>query len=86
MTQRDPVIRRLQAHKSELVAAYGVRRLALFGSLARDEATNQSDVDLLVEFDRAVGSGMAFDPEPTSNLACRVGLCHQKRGQRLCSG
>jgi uncharacterized protein len=55
MTQRDQVIRTLQAHRSELVATYGVRTLALFGSLARNEATDQSDVDLLVEFDRAVG-------------------------------
>jgi predicted nucleotidyltransferase len=55
MTQREQVIRTLQSHKSELAVTYGVRSLSLFGSLARDEATDQSDVDLLVEFDRAVG-------------------------------
>jgi predicted nucleotidyltransferase len=55
MTQRDQVIRTLQANKSDLTVTYGVRSLALFGSLARDEATDQSEVDLLVEFDRAVG-------------------------------
>jgi len=32
-----------------------VKSLALFGSLARDEATPASDVDVLVEFDRPVG-------------------------------
>jgi predicted nucleotidyltransferase len=55
MTQRDQVIQTLQAHKAELAATYGVRTLALFGSVARNEATDQSDVDMLVEFDRAVG-------------------------------
>jgi predicted nucleotidyltransferase len=55
VTQRDQVIRTLQANRSELAVTYGVHSLALFGSLARDEATDQSDVDLLVEFDRAVG-------------------------------
>lgn len=55
MTQADQVIRTLQAHRQELAATYGVRSLALFGSFARNEATDQSDVDLLVEFDRAVG-------------------------------
>ena len=55
MNQRDEVIRTLQANRSELAITYGVRNLALFGSLARDEATDQSDIDLLVEFDRAVG-------------------------------
>ena len=30
---------------------FGVRRLDAFGSVARDEATPSSDIDLLVEFD-----------------------------------
>ena len=34
MTQRDQVIRTLQANKSELAVTYGVRSLVLFGSLA----------------------------------------------------
>lgn len=33
----------------------GVASLALFGSCAREEATESSDVDLLVEVDRPVG-------------------------------
>jgi len=35
--------------------ARGVKSLALFGSAARGDATDSSDVDLLVEFDRPVG-------------------------------
>lgn len=34
---------------------FGVSSLMLFGSVARDEARPDSDVDLLVEFDRPVG-------------------------------
>ena len=30
---------------------YGVRKAALFGSIVRDEATEDSDIDLLVEFE-----------------------------------
>ena len=33
-----------------LLKGYGVRRAGLFGSLARGDATDKSDVDLLVEF------------------------------------
>ncbi len=33
----------------------GIESLALFGSVARDEAADTSDVDLLVEFNRQVG-------------------------------
>lgn len=34
---------------------FGVKSLLLFGSVARDEARADSDVDLLVEFDYPVG-------------------------------
>jgi predicted nucleotidyltransferase len=53
--KRDEVIRILQARRGELAARFGVRSLALFGSVARDEASEHSDVDLLVEFDRPIG-------------------------------
>jgi uncharacterized protein len=53
--KRDEVIQLLQAQRSLLVQQYGVQSLRLFGSVARDSATNTSDVDLLVEFGRSVG-------------------------------
>ncbi len=34
----------------------GVKSLAVFGSLVRGEATRTSDIDMLVEFNRSVGS------------------------------
>jgi predicted nucleotidyltransferase len=46
---RDEAIRRLQTIESE-VRRLGVRRLALFGSVLRNEARSESDVDVLVEF------------------------------------
>jgi predicted nucleotidyltransferase len=47
---RDEAIRRLQTIASE-IRRLGVRRLALFGSVLRNEARPDSDVDVLVEFD-----------------------------------
>jgi predicted nucleotidyltransferase len=41
----------LKEHKAVLAERFGVTRLALFGSTARDEATVSSDVDILVAFD-----------------------------------
>lgn len=46
---RDTTIARLRAAEPQ-IRGLGVRRLALFGSVARDEARPDSDVDLLVEF------------------------------------
>ena len=34
------------------IRAFGVRRLALFGSYARNQATRASDLDFVVEFDK----------------------------------
>ena len=53
MTRQD-VLDKLEANRSEL-RQMGVKSLSLFGSLARDEAVDDSDVDLLVEFDRPIG-------------------------------
>ena len=47
---RDQVVSLLGDHRQELGRLH-VKALALFGSLARDEARPDSDVDLLVEFD-----------------------------------
>ena len=45
----------LSEHQKELHARYGVRSIALFGSVSRNEASETSDVDVLVEFDKPVG-------------------------------
>jgi predicted nucleotidyltransferase len=44
----------LKRHQADLYQR-GVKSLAVFGSLARGEATPASDIDVLVEFDRPVG-------------------------------
>ncbi len=51
---RQEVLDKLEANRTEL-RRMGVRSLSLFGSLARDQATDRSDVDFLVEFDRPIG-------------------------------
>jgi predicted nucleotidyltransferase len=52
---RQDVFKIIADHREELARDFGIKSLALFGSVARDEATSVSDVDLLVEFDRPVG-------------------------------
>ena len=58
--KRAEVLRLLTEHRDELTAL-GVESLSLFGSVARDEARPDSDVDLLVEFSRPVGLFGFFD-------------------------
>jgi len=53
--ERQQVISLLGEHLPEMREQFHVASLALIGSVARDEATVDSDIDLLVEFDRPVG-------------------------------
>ncbi|BAU43412.1 Nucleotidyltransferase domain protein [Leptolyngbya sp. O-77] len=52
--RKQEVLTLLAKHQNTL-KDFGVKSLILFGSVARDEARTDSDVDLLVEFDRPVG-------------------------------
>lgn len=51
---RSAVLRSLRAHEAEL-ASRGVSSIAIFGSVARAEDREDSDVDILVGFDRPIG-------------------------------
>lgn len=53
--KQDVVLKILKQKNAELTKRFGVKSLFLFGSVARDETTSSSDVDLLVEFNRPVG-------------------------------
>jgi predicted nucleotidyltransferase len=57
VSDRDEVVERCRRVEDE-IRAMGVRRMALFGSMARGEANADSDVDLLVEFEPG---GKSFD-------------------------
>ena len=52
--RKQDVLVVLTNHQSTL-KTFGVKSLILFGSVARDEARTDSDVDLLVEFERPIG-------------------------------
>ena len=74
--KRTEVLRILHEKRGELAEKYGVKSLALFGSVARDEARPDSDVDLLVEFDRPVGlfAFIGLKQVLEALLSCQVDL------------
>ncbi len=57
---RQATLSLLAQHKPNLASRYGVVKLALFGSTARDGATAASDVDVLVGFDGPATSERYF--------------------------
>ena len=52
--KRETILTQLRSHRDFLRSEFGVQSLALFGSLARDESRPDSDVDILIDFDRPV--------------------------------
>ena len=52
---KEEIINALAKDKPELQKQFKVRRLALFGSFARDEQRADSDVDILVDVDPSIG-------------------------------
>jgi uncharacterized protein len=48
---RDEILKKLEENR-ETIKGFGVRRLGIFGSYARGEQTEKSDMDFLVEFER----------------------------------
>lgn len=55
MSTRDEIIATLRRERAALSSRYPIRRIALFGSWARGEAREDSDVDVLVEVDGSIG-------------------------------
>ncbi len=48
--RKDQIFERVRSHQSAL-KQFGAARLGLFGSFVRGEQTEQSDVDIVVEFE-----------------------------------
>ncbi|NOQ36793.1 MAG: DNA polymerase subunit beta [Methylococcaceae bacterium] len=74
------VLEILNKIKPILVQQFGITRMALFGSTARDEAIESSDVDILVSFEGVATSeryfGVQFYLEDC--LGCEVDLVTDK--------
>ena len=55
MLTRERIIELLNEHRPYLASEFGVHKIGLFGSFANGHPDEQSDVDIVVEFDRPIG-------------------------------
>jgi predicted nucleotidyltransferase len=51
MTSREYILSVIKNHKAEL-SRLGIRNIGLFGSCARNEQNEKSDIDILIDFDK----------------------------------
>ncbi len=76
---RDEVLTILRQHKQALVDKYGVTRLGIFGSVARGEATDVSDVDIVVEMPPDLFQMVHMQEELEQLLAASVDLIRYQK-------
>ena len=77
--EQKTVISKIRKHRLHLTKL-GVKSLALFGSIARNEATSTSDVDILVEFEGRATFDRYMDTKfyLEELLGCKVDLVTPK--------
>ncbi|MCK9374304.1 MAG: nucleotidyltransferase domain-containing protein [Sulfuricurvum sp.] len=56
--KRDTVLEYLRSKKEEFRTRYGITTLGIYGSVARDEATEESDVDIFYQTDSTFSMGL----------------------------
>ena len=82
MTTREQILKTLSENVGRLQAEFKVRKIALFGSYARNEQTDQSDVDILIEM--ATDTEDIFDKRLLlkdllmKRFAKNVDICHEQ--------
>lgn len=90
MIERDQALNILRRALPDLRRRFPIRSLALFGSVARDEARSDSDLDVLVDFAEPVtlSSFLALENELGALTGRRVDLVSRRAlkphlGQRI---
>lgn len=80
MLSSRAVVRRLKSLVFQVEEKYHTRLLGIFGSVARGEQNENSDLDILVRFERGATllhlSGLKIFLE--ENLGCKVDLADEK--------
>jgi predicted nucleotidyltransferase len=62
------ILNKLRQHKPELQRKYPVSKLGVFGSYARGEATEESDIDIAVEITGPMGLNFIEMADELENL------------------
>jgi len=77
---RDDILHQLRLLKEQLQVRYGVTRIGVFGSVARNEANSDSDVDIVVEMTPNLFMRAALKAELESRLGKSVDVVRYRQG------
>jgi len=80
MLTHEDILTFLRDNKERFAEKYGVTKLGLFGSFARNEATEESDVDICVEMPPVFDNMFDLWEEIAEKTARPVDLVRVRRG------
>ena len=82
MIRREEIIAYLQENKEIFHDLYGIRKIGLFGSFARNEQTDNSDLDILIEMDskseNIFDKRMQLQELLMEKFSRKVDICHEQ--------
>ena len=78
MTKKE-ILGYLSSRKSEFSQTYGVEKIGLFGSYARDEADERSDIDLFVRMEPDLLNLSAMKQRIEEDLHIKVDIVREHR-------
>ncbi len=55
MVHTEKIVRLLQTNKQSLFGQYPLTELGLFGSVVRDDFTEKSDIDIIIDYNKPMG-------------------------------
>jgi hypothetical protein len=71
---KSQILSILENRKSDFAARFGVERIGVFGSVARDEATESSDVDIIAQMPPSFASLIELQDELEKEFGTKVDL------------
>lgn len=73
------ILNYLKEHYSEFKEKYSVEEIGLFGSYARDEATDKSDIDIFVKMEASLFDMVAIKEQIEHDLNKKVDLIREHK-------
>ncbi len=55
MLNKERIVEILKGRYPYLISEYGIKTIGLFGSYAKEQQTETSDIDIIAEFERPIG-------------------------------
>ncbi len=76
---KETILRYLKKHKNEFMQKYSVEKIGLFGSYARDEAREDSDIDIFVQMKPDFFKLMGLKQQIEEDLGKKVDLIRKHK-------